>query len=280
MNWTYLPIRTVDMWIAEFNDYKAFLRAVIAGFPKKGRGQARRLAEHLRVAPVVVSQILTGDRQFTIDQAIKVAGHFGLEPKATDYFVTLVSRSRADTKELKSYYDEKLLKMREESQNIKNLVRGIDALADSDKGTFYSNWYYSGVRLLTSIDGYQTVDSIANYLKLSRSKVGEVISFLVETGLCIQDDDGKIKMGPRSTHVNDKSPFVNNHRRNWREKARDKFQEPGPQDFFYSSPVTLSEKDAELFKKELLNVIKEFSKRVEASPGERPMCLNIDWFEF
>lgn len=75
-------------------------------------------------------------------------------------------------------------------------------------------------------------------------------------------------------------PFVNNHRRNWREKAREKFAAPEETDFFYSSPVALSEKDAEQFRKQLLEMIKEFSKRVAASPEETTMCLNIDWFKF
>ncbi|MGE4130534.1 MAG: TIGR02147 family protein [Bdellovibrionales bacterium] len=267
------------MWIAEFNDYKTFLKAVIAGFPKKGRGQARRLAEHLRVAPVVVSQILTGDRHFTIDQAIKVAHHFGLEPKATDYFVNLVIQARADTKELKLYYEEKLSKFREEAQTVNAQLTGRQDLSDLEKGTFYSNWYYSGVRLLTSIKGYQSVDAIADYFGLSRAKIGDIISFLLETGLCVQED-GRIRMGAKWTHVSEKSPFVNGHRRNWREKALEKFAEPGIHDLFYSSPVSISQKDAENLRKELLKLIKDFSKQVETSPEEKLMCLNIDWFEF
>lgn len=267
------------MWIAEFKNYKAFLNAVIKNFPKKGRGQARKLAEHLNVAPMVVSHVLSRDRDFTPDQAVKVADFFGLDARSTEYFLYLVSLARAETKDLKKFYEARLLQLREESQNIKNLVKGRDALSEADKGTYYSNWYYSGIMLLSSIKKYQTVEAMAEYFELSRSKVGEIVSFLVDTGLCAQDGN-RISMRIKSTHLHRESPFINNHRRNWRAKAREKFSEPDEHDLFYSSPVSLSEKDAEDFRKELLDLIKRFSKQVEASPEEKLMCLNIDWFEF
>lgn len=267
------------MTIYDFKDYKTFLRKLIAEFPKKGRGQSRRLAEHIGVAPIVVSQILARDRQFTADQAVLVAEFFGLDERATEYFVLLVSQGRADTKKLREFYQRKLDRVRSEAQNIKNLVQGREELSDADKGRFYSNWYYCGVWLLTSVPGFQSVEAIADRLGLKRAKVGEIVSFLLETGLCTEKS-GKIWMDTKSTHVDDKSEFVNNHRRNWREKAREKFTQPAEGDFFYSSPVSLSEKDAEKFRAELLRIIKDFSKQVADSPAEKLMCFNIDWFEY
>lgn len=267
------------MWIAEFKDYKAFLNALIKTFPKNGRGQSRRLAERLDLAPTVVSQILGRDRHFTPDQAVIVANFFGLDERSTEFFIYLVNLARADSKELKAFYQQKLSKLRSDSQNLKNLVRGREELSDLDKGRFYSNWYYSGVRNLSAIDGHQSVEAIAKYFGMSRAKVGEVVSFLLETGLCVEKN-GQIRPGPKSTHVSDKSEFVNNHRRNWRDKARERFTNPGDKDIFMSIPVSMSEADAEKFRSELLKLIKAFSKLVEPSPEEKLMCLNIDWFAF
>lgn len=222
---------------------------------------------------------MTRDRHFTPEQAIKVADHFGLDDRARDYFINLVCLARADSADLKTYYQEKLDAIRLEADNIKNLVAGKSELSEADKGVFYSNWYYSGIRLLSSIPKFQTVDAIANYFELSPSKVGEVAAFLISTGLCIEED-GKIRMGTKSTHVDDKSKFVNNHRRNWRAKALEKFSEPSPDDIFFSCPVSLSKGDAALLRKDFLEVIKSFSMRVKDSPEQKLMCLNIDWFEF
>lgn len=267
------------MWISEFNDYKAFLKAVIATFLKKGRGQARRLAEHLNVAPVVISQVLTQGREFTVDQALKAANFYSFDELTTEYFICLVIRARAETTELRRHYDGKLRNLREEAQKIKNLVDGREELSEPDRAIFYSNWYYSGVRILSSIEGYQSVDKIAEYFGMSKEKVGGIVSFLLKCGLCV-NDDGKIKPGARSTHVPADSYFVNNHRNNWRSKAREKLTEPGTNDIFYSSPLSISEADAELVKKQILQFIKDLSKRVVDSPSEKLMCINIDWFKF
>lgn len=267
------------MWIVEFTDYKNFLKTLIRTFPNSGRGQHLKLAKRLKISAMTLSHIMTRERNFTLEQAYVVAEHFGLDKMAREYFIYLVSYARSDSKEMNAFFEEKLQGIRDEVQNIKNLVASQGELSDNNKGIFYSNWYYCGIWLLISIEGYQTVDSISEYFGLSRSRVGEIIAFLMSTGLCVQSD-GLIVPGKTAIHVNKKSEFVNNHRRNWREKARERFTEPDETDIFYSSPVSISNKDAEQFHKELLKLIESFSKRVEASPEQKLMCLNVDWFKF
>ena len=77
-----------------------------------------------------------------------------------------------------------------------------------------------------------------------------------------------------------RSPFVNSHRRNWRLKAIEKFPKPGEQDLFYSGPYSLSEKDYDWLRKELVKLISTVSARVGDSPPEKLACLNLDFFEF
>lgn len=266
------------MWISEFKNYKAFLKAVLKTFPKAGRGQSRRLAEHLNVAPIVVSQILSRDRHFTADQALKVCEFFGFDEATSEYFLYQVSIERADTKTLKEFYRKKMQKLRDEAQRIKSHVQGKDVLSDFDKAVFYSNWFYSGVRILISIPGYQNIEAISQYFGLDRNKVGEIVSFLISTGLIVEEK-GKLRLGQRSTHIPDDSPLVNNHRRNWRQKAIEKFSSPSEADLFYVSLVSISEKDVETVRKEIMELIKKFSARVAPSAEEKLMCLNIDWFE-
>lgn len=267
------------MWIVDFTNYKVFLKTYLRSLPKGGRGQSSKLAGFLKLSPMALSHIMTRERHLTQEQALKVADFFGFDPRASEYFIYLVNFARADSKELKAFYKTKLDSIRVEDQNIKNLVDGKSELSESDKGIFYSNWYFSGVRLLSSIAGFQSVDAIASYFGLTRKMAGEIVSFLVGTGLCVETE-GQVRMGTKSTHVDDKSPFVNSHRRNWRNKAIEKFTLPGPEDLFYSSPVSVSNEDAVHFRKELLEVIKRFSLKVKDSPEQRLMCLNIDWFQF
>lgn len=266
-------------WIIEFSNYKVFLRELIKTFPGHGRGQAARLAEHLNVTPMVISHILKRERHFTQSQALSAAKFFGLDEQVTEYFLLMVDLAKADAPELRDHFQEKINRIREEQKNLKNFVPGKTELSEHDMGIYYSNWYYGAVWLLTAIKGYQNIDSISEYFKMSRAQAGEILAFLLKTGLSVQED-GFIKPGKTSIHVPRNSPFVNNHRRNWREKAREKFDQADPDDIFYSSPVSISKKDAEEFGKELRKMVNAFSKRVEGSPEQQLVCLNIDYFRF
>lgn len=246
---------------------------------KRGRGQSTRLAQYLGVAPITVSQVLTRDRHFSLEQTLKVATYFGFAGRKREYFIYLVHLARADSNELKEFYTQKLDQLRAESQDLKNVVQVHEELTDLEKATFYSNWYYAGIMILSSIDGYQTVETIAKYFGLSRALVGNIVAVLVDAGFCIQEGN-KIRHGKKALHVDSQSQFVNNHRRNWREKAREKFSEPEAEDLFYSSPVSISKADSERVRKELLSLIKNVSQIVGDSPQQQLMCLNIDWFKF
>jgi hypothetical protein len=267
------------MWIVEFRDYKQFLKAVIATYPRHGRGLSSRLAELLNVAPIVITQILKGERHFNPDQTAKVAIYFGFDEKTTEYLLCLVNHDRADSDELRTIYSRRLAKLREEAVRIKNVFKDNHEITDADKSIFYSNWYFSAVRVLSSIKRYQTVDAIAQYLGLPKTQVGEIVAFLVSINLCIQEK-GVLNPGPSWTYVGEDSPYLNNHRRNWRLKAIEKFGSSDSKDLFYSSPVSISKKDSEKFRRELLKLIESFASQIKDSPEEKAMCLNIDWFEF
>lgn len=274
-----LPIYYVLMWILEFKDYKAFLRAVIKSQPKKGFGQGRRLADYLNVAPIAISQVISGDRHFTADQAMSVAEFFGFDKKTTEFFVFSVSFERSDTLKLKTFYQEKLNAIREEANKISSVAKQNTQLSDQDKGIFYSNWFYSGVSLLISVPGFDTVEAISKYFNLPRARVSEIVNFLKATGLC-REQNGKLVMGTTHTHIDAASPFIDSHRRNWRSKAVEKFPRAAPDDLFFSSPGSMSKKDAELFRKDILKFIDGYFERVAPSREETLRCLNIDWFEF
>jgi uncharacterized protein (TIGR02147 family) len=267
------------MTIYDYTEYKRFLNDWIHAMPKQGRGQARRLSEHLGVNSVVVSQILSGSRHFSIEHALDAAKFFALDERATDYFLTMVQLARAGTAALEAHHAKKLALMRAQNANLKNRVIEHRELSDPDKGIFYSNWFYSGIRLLSSIPGYDSVEAIAGYFGLSRAKVANVVRFLVDRGLC-EEKEGKLGLGVTATYVDASSPLVNSHRRNWRLKGLERFSELREEDLFYSGPYSLSQKDAEQIRKELVKLIADCSKRVADSPAERLYCLNVDWFGF
>lgn len=268
------------MWIAEFTNYKKYLKELIKSLPKNGRGKAAALAKHLNTSPIVISEVLNRDRELTLDQAMKVSAFFGLDEQSSEYFIYMVGFAKAETKELKSFYETKMDRIRDDARKLKSNVVGKEFLSESEKGVFYSNWYYAAVSCLVSLKNYQTLDAISEYFpELPKGKVAEITSFLVASGICKQEG-GHILPGLTSSFVAEPSPFLNNHRRNWRLKAINAFSEHNSESIHTSFPVSVSKKDSELFRKELLEFVKSFSKRIVPSPEEKLMCLNIDWFEY
>lgn len=267
------------MDIFEYTDYKLFLKNLIESMPRRGHGQFRKLALHLEVNSVVISQILSGDRDFTLEQGLRVAKYYGLDEMQADYFLLMILKARAATHDLKLYYQDKLEALSKKSQKIKNRVVKHHELSEGDKSIFYSNWYYAGISLLSAVEGYNDIDSLATYFNLSRTKVREVLDFLISRGLCVEEN-GKIGMGVSSTHLDASSEYVNNHRRNWRLKAFERFAEPSPDELFYSGPFSLSKEDVVAIRRELAALIGKISKRVANSSSEQLACLNIDFFKF
>lgn len=269
------------MWIVEFTNYKDFLKESFKKNPEGARGQAARLARHLKTGSIVVSQILRGDRHLTPDQAFETSAFLGLDDRASEYFMCMVCFARAEKKGLKEHYERKMDSIREEARKIQSSVAGKEFLSEWEKGIFYSNWYYAAISCLVSIKGYQTIDAISEYFDdLPKSRIAEFVSFLVASGIC-KMDGGLVVSGKTSSFITEPSPFLNNHRRNWRLKAIGAFSKHNPESIHYSNPVSLSKQDAEQFRKELKAFIEAFPKRVRVSvPEEKLMCLNIDWFEY
>jgi sRNA-binding carbon storage regulator CsrA len=47
----------------------------------------------------------------------------------------------------------------------------------------------------------------------------------------------------------------------------------------FSAPLTISKKDFDIVREEILEFIQNLSKRVDQSDSEIVACLNIDWFK-
>ncbi|MBY0316972.1 MAG: TIGR02147 family protein [Bdellovibrionales bacterium] len=267
------------MAIFNFTNYKQFVREKVSLMPHRGRGQFRQMALHLGVNSTAISQIFKGSRHLTPEQGLRIAQFLGLSDLETRYFVNMIHKDRAGTHDLRDFYLKEEKKLLAEGKNIKSRIIEHNEISDENKAIFYSNWYYSGLRMLSALPTHNTPEEMADYFGLNRALVNKVITFLVDNGLCVEKD-GKISVGPRTTYLDSNSPLINNHRRNWRLKALEKIQQPHDDDLFYSSPMSMSEKDKEALREELVALIAKFLKRIQKSPEEKLVCFNIDWFSF
>lgn len=143
---------------------------------------------------------------------------------------------------------------------------------------FYSQWYYSAIRLMTAVPGYQTPEEISKYLDLPISQINRVLQFLVTYGLCLQEN-GFYHIGPNSTHVHVDDPLVTRHHINWRLRSIERFNFLTPSEFCLTLPNAISDKYIKMIRKELLEVTTKITSLVDESPAENLTCLNIDFFK-
>lgn len=267
------------MSIFEFRDYKEYLRSWVASQPKRGHGILKKIADHLRISPTMLSHILNGDKDLSAEAAHDLADYLGLSDMEFDYLSLLIQISKAGSFSLKSRLERKIVSEQKKALELKKRLRTDETISEESRALFYSNWLYAGIRNLSACPGFQTVDDIAKRLNISRGSAQKIIDFLLENQLCLMNQD-KLLPGPAQTHLGHDSVFVSRHHQNWRNQAVTKMSEISDKNLFFSSPMSLSVETAELIRQKLPSFIEEIMKVVRPSPSEVVRCLNIDWFEY
>lgn len=263
--------------IFEAENYKKLVLERLKGFPKAGHGQFRKMAERLRVHPVIITQVFKGSRDLTEEQAIELADYLGFTKLESQYFLSLVQIERAGTVKLKAHYEERRRELQNQSKDLKNRVLEKKVLNEEAKALFYSNWFYSGVRLASSIPALNTPEQLAEYLSVPLPTVHRVLEFLLSHGLVVQTEKG-LDMGPAITHIEASSPLVSRHHLNWRMQAMKKVDRAGIDELFFTFPIVISEKTQSQIREIFVQTIEKCVPLVKESPSEKLACVNIDLF--
>ncbi|MBI4042551.1 MAG: TIGR02147 family protein [Deltaproteobacteria bacterium] len=265
------------MNLFQLDDYKEYVRQRIASMPKRGHGEWKKIAECLRIHTSMVSQIFKGEKELTLEQSCALCHYFGLNELETDYFLHLVQRERAGSAQLKQVLTRQMGELKEKFQQLQHRLPKTMKLTEADKALFYSHWYYSGIRLLSSVPEFHDVDRIAEYLKLPKNVVSSVLTFLVSVGLCA-NKNGKLQMGPNRTHIEMESPLSARHHTNWRIKALENLQSLAHDELSFTGPMSIAVKDFAKIRGEAVEFIEKVSAIVKDSEPEQLACLTLDWF--
>lgn len=268
------------MVIWEYDSYKFFIEKWMLTLPKRGHGTGARIAKLLGIHTTMVSHILRGNSHFSVEQALKLSEElFTFNALETRYFVLLVQKDRAANHSSRDFFARQIEELRVRALNISERMPTQRNLEPKDQAVFYSDWYYSGIRLLTALPGVHTVESLAAQIELPNTLVKRVLEFLVETGLVI-DEQGRFSIGEAQTYVGADSIFVNRHHANWRLRVLSRINNPNAQDLRFTNTVTLSRKDFLSIRELLIKTIAEFRKQAGPSPPENMACLTLDWTLF
>lgn len=98
-------------------------------------------------------------------------------------------------------------------------------------------------------------------------------------GTLVREADGRLQIGPASTHVEASSPWAHVHHRNWRERAMALVDQEATTGVHFTSPMTLSLTDADRIREMSLRFMEDVYEVVDPSPSETLYCMNLDWFK-
>ncbi len=265
------------MNIFEFDEYKAFFHLMIKSKGSAGRGEYRRIAEVLNVHPTMVSQVLSGTKEFTAEQIVRLAKHYGFSRSEIQYVILLVDIARAGSVDLRNELLEMKKEMQKKSLQLASRIQASKELTDAQKAVFYSSWIYSAIQIATSLKQVVDFEFLCKRFKLSSDRVREVLTFLKEAGLIIEYE-GSLRPGVKSTHLAKGSPFLVKHHANWRIKALEKSEILSEDELMYSVNFSLSYDDFKKLREQMVEFIQKFLRTVHASPEEDVAQFNLDFF--
>ena len=267
----------MSVFIYNYDNYREYLRDYISTLPKSGRGQLKKIADFLNVHSTFVSQVLNGLKDFSMEQCYQITKFLSLTDKESDYFLLMLQMNRAGTSELKKHFQSKLNVVKHKLTQVKEQVGTHKELTEHDRLQYYSDWRYALIWLSTFFEENKTIENIASFLKLPRKEVKVIIEFLLETGICLEEDQN-ILPSTKRIHIPTGSSSLKNHHLNWRLKSLEFINDAKEANLAFTAPICLSKKDFKKINSLALEYISNISKIVEESPPEIIACLNIDCF--
>lgn len=265
--------------IFEFKDYKDYLVARLGPSGKRS-GTRAALASHIGCQTAYISQVLSGTPHLSIEQAFKANEFLGHDKQAGDYFLLLVQKARAGTKELESYFQAKLNEIVGERTKIKNRLKNTQAISKEDQNRYYSNWAYAACHVALSVPELQTKEALAKRFKLPLPIVADIVEFLVASGLATNKGE-RYLTGPNHLHLAGDSENILKHHTNWRLQALKSLDQYDPtgHELHYAVTYSISREDALVLKEKIIRLIKDNLEVVGPSKEETLFCNVIDFFE-
>lgn len=87
----------------------------------------------------MISQVMTGSKDFTEEQMILVCEFLGLAKLDAQYLLVLLQQERAGSKKLKDYFQELKEQIRKQALQVSQRVHQDRHLSDIEKSIFYSS---------------------------------------------------------------------------------------------------------------------------------------------
>lgn len=268
----------VQISLFEFQDYRAFLKAWIEKAKSLRVSNLSQLSQVCGVHPTFLSHVLSGTKELSLEQASLMSEYFGFTQLEQDYFFSIIQMERAGHFKLKEYFQNKISHIESEKNKLSKRFDKHKQLTTEQKAIFYSSWIYASIWSSTDINGGQTIDEVSTRFKISREQAQTILSFLVQAGLCIEEQ-GIYRLGDSHIHVSNESHFVVKHHLNFRIKSMQKMDTRDGSELFFTAPMSISKSDFKIIREKLNLIVKEIVEVAKDSKSDQVTCLNIDFFK-
>lgn len=264
--------------VLNHDDFSVFLKNEIVKNTNSKRGLKKELAEFINIHPTSLSQVLRGNRFFTDEQVFLLGEFLNLNEIESQYIFLLHQINITQNKNFKSRLTKRKDALKRKSLNLSTRLNKDKILSDEEKAIFYSSWHYTCVWVFLSLGKGKNKEDIITRFNFNTKIVNEVLDFLIKADLAYLEN-GLYHHKINRTHIEKTSPFLKQHHANWRIKSIQKKDNSEIEDLSFTAPLSLSKKDFDFLREEMVQLIKKVSDKVTETNPEEVYCFNLDFFK-
>lgn len=270
------PSQVKSSEVFDYDDYKEYLQG-LAGPTGTRNGLRLKFADALNCNPGYISKIFNHTADFSLEQAEILNTILNHSTEESHFFLLLVQKARAGTFTLKKYYDQQLIKIKNDRLNLSRRIEGTSDLAETVTKIYYSHWHYSAIHVALSVPELRGPEKISHFFGISIGRVKEILKFLVINNFAIENL-GSFQIGRRHLHLSNSSPHISQHHTNWRSKSLNIHSWNKPNDVHYTAAVSLSREDVEILNNLIVKHIEKVNQILKPSKEEVVYCFQTDFF--
>jgi hypothetical protein len=178
---------------------------------------------------------------------------------------------------LRAYYEKKLEDFRRAAGNLVERY-AVERLHEDSQAAYYATWVNAAVHMLTTIQAFQTIEALAERLKLPIDVVRHSLHTLRGLNL-VRNDGGRWVPSQVAIHVPRDSPMNAVNHAQWRERAVLDALLGRRESVHYTAVYSLSVSDATYFQQLVIDFIDKTREVVAPSREEDVVCFNCDFFQ-
>lgn len=259
------------MNVFTYQNYKTFLKDFIKR--NKHKGLISQIAEVCGCDRTYISQILKGKADLLPDHMIRLTHFLNLNESESDYLLHLLLKDRANSLSSKNLFETKLANARENASEISKRVKSKkdseEIISEEHKTLYYSNLLIPVIHTLTSIENFQTIESISKKLHCTETFVIQTLNLLEDMKLIHRSKDKFIHSGKNIYLKRDAAHIYSLHLQSRLEAVKRSFNK---EDIHFTNIFTIAKEDLEVVKSQIIKLIEDQRNTVHAS-GSQVACV-------